>query len=404
MQAHEETFLKHLLAQPAAPYREIHSEAAVIEELERHAVPWFRDPIGNLVLGAASRAEYRKLLARAEREPLRLFIAHLDHPGFHGVRWRSPTELEVKWYGGSPVEHLEGAPLWLADRHGWAAEATLHEAKIAAHGKAMDTAVARLAAPIADAGKAETYFGAFRFRAPVWQEGELLYTKAADDLVGSFVITRLAIEHFGRVTAQAGVRGRKKSAPRKAAKRAPFLGLLTRAEETGFIGAIAHFELGWHRGAKRRLLAVSLETSRQLPNAEVGKGPIVRLGDRNTVFHPGALQVLAQVAERALPQKHQKRIMDGGACEATAATVFGIDAIGISVPLGNYHNQSFEGGPDARGPMGPAPEFVHLHDVDGMLTLVRELVKPGLPWADPWAEKRKLFRKWHREAKKLLKG
>ena len=37
--------------------------------------------------------------------------------------------------------------------------------------------------------------------------------------------------------------------------------------------------------------------------------------------------------------------MDGGACEATAALASGIPAIGISVPLGNYHNESFEGAP-----------------------------------------------------------
>ena len=45
--------------------------------------------------------------------------------------------------------------------------------------------------------------------------------------------------------------------------------------------------------------------------------------------------------------------MDGGTCEATTATVYGYPCVGISVPLGNYHNQCFEGGPDSRGPLGP---------------------------------------------------
>lgn len=49
-------------------------------------------------------------------------------------------------------------------------------------------------------------------------------------------------------------------------------------------------------------------------------------------------EVLTEIAQRTLPRRHQRRIMDGGACEAMAATVFGIPAIGLSVPLGNYHN------------------------------------------------------------------
>src|SRR5207253_7978983 len=103
------------------------------------------------------------------------------------------------------------------------------------------------------------YYGCFRFRSPVWQEGDLLYTKAADDLVGAFVIASL------------GMKYRKKNKP--------FLGLLTRAEEVGFVGAIGHFEQGWLGKARRPVLVISLETSRTLPGAEIGKGPVVRRGD-----------------------------------------------------------------------------------------------------------------------------
>ncbi len=72
------------------------------------------------------------------------------------------------------------------------------------------------------------------------------------------------------------------------------------------------------------MVGVSLEASRTLPGAVVGKGPVVRLGDRRTVFDAGALKVLSELAERVLPGGHQRRIMEGGVCEATAATVYGL--------------------------------------------------------------------------------
>ena len=63
------------------------------------------------------------------------------------------------------------------------------------------------------------------------------------------------------------------------------------------------------------------------------------------------------------------------------------------MPLGNYHNQGFQGGPDCIGHEGPAPEFVHKKDVEGLLTLVRALASPGLSWSDPWNTLRKNFQK-----------
>jgi endoglucanase len=152
---------------------------------------------------------------------------------------------------------------------------------------------------------------------------------------------------------------------------------------------------------------VSLETSRTLPGALVGKGPVVRLGDRMTVFDAANLYLFSKLAQEALPERHQKRIMDGGRCEATAAISYGIPSIGISVPLGNYHNQSFEGGPDSLGENGPAPEFVHRDDIRGMLDLCRALMRPklgkGLSWSDPFLQDRKNFKKELKRYAPLLK-
>lgn len=386
MQKKQLALLKALLAQPTAPFREHHVIEFATRVLRDGGVPFFADPVGNIVVGCNSRREYARLVGTRTHEPLRLYVAHMDHPGFHGVRWRGPKRLHVQWHGGAPVKHLAGARVWLADDAGQTFEGRMRAATLAHRGRTIGKAEIVLDALPAVRPPAASLYGGFGFRAPVWQSGRLLYTKAADDLVGVYAILVTALEL---------ARKRRGTQP-------PFLGLLTRAEEVGFVGAIGHFELGWLRTARRPVLCLSLETSRTLPGAVIGKGPVVRLGDRRTVFAPNAINVLTQLAQRELRGRHQRRIMDGGTCEATAATVYGLTAFGISVPLGNYHNQGLEGGPDCRGKDGPAPEFVHLDDVDGMVTLCRALLRRGLPWEKPWHIERRAYQKRLTEYRRLL--
>lgn len=371
-------YLTTLLACPTAPFREKAVAAVVGAWLTRAKVPFFHDPAGNLVVGVSSRAGYLRLIRQRSREPLRLFIAHMDHPGFHGRRWLSNKRLEIEWHGGSPVKRLTGAPVWLARGDCYVAQGCLANIRLSAKRSALHRAeIVIEKSNWPERPAAETLFGAFRFRAPVWRAGKRLNTKAADDLVGVFTVVQTAMKLF------AGKR------------RAPFIGLLTRAEEVGFVGAIEHFELGWLDTAHRPVVCVSLETSRALPGAHIGKGPVVRLGDRRTVFDAGHLQVLTELAQRALPGKHQRRIMDGGTCEATAATAWGFPAIGLSVPLGNYHNIDDDTG-------APAPEYVHLDDVEGMLRLCRALMTPGLAWGNAWNSTRRALRTRTRRYRRLL--
>ncbi len=373
MNARLDRLLTQLLSRPTAPFREQQVMHFAQSMLQRAHIPHFFDPAGNLVIGCASAAAYRTLLRQPGREPVRLFIAHMDHPGFHGVRWLSSRRLLVKWHGGSPVQHLRGSRVWLADDHGALATGLIKRVALLPSQHAIDTAEILLEKSLPAALVATSLYGGFRFRAPVWRAGKRLYTQVADDLIGVFAVLATALALYS---------GKRRRQP-------PFLGLLTRGEEVGFVGAIAHFELDWRERARRPIVAISLETSRTLPNAVIGKGPVVRLGDRRTVFDPGYLHILSEVAAHELPGRHQRRVMDGGTCEATAAIAWGLPAIGISVPLGNYHNQGFEGGQDCAHKNGPAPEFVHLDDIDGLLQLCRGLMQPGLPWADPWKEQRR---------------
>jgi endoglucanase len=379
------TRLAKILSQPTAPFRERHALAACEEILKAEKVPHFRDPANNLVVGVKSKAEYLKLLKTKSPEPVRFFIAHTDHPGFHGLEWIEADLLSFKWHGGSPTAHLEGAKVWLADAEGFVGEGRVEKAELAAHGRAIEKGLIRVKDQRRPT-KAADLFGGFGFRDTHWRDGDLLYTKAADDLIGAYAIVETAI------------------ALKKSKSKAPFLGLLSRAEEVGFIGTIAHLELGWWKNAKRKLLAVSLETSRTMPGADIGKGPVVRLGDRKSVFDSGATQLFSELAAKILAGKHQRRLMDGGTCEGTAATAYGIPTIAISVPLGNYHNQSFEGGPDAAPTNGPAPEFVSVSDIEGMCALTQAVMRPKLGWEKPYAETLAAFKKSLKNYGKLLKS
>lgn len=369
MNQRQTALLFTILSQPTAPFREDLVADTAVRALNRFDIPYFFDPVGNIVIGVTSAQEYRRLLADRDAEPVRVLAAHMDHPGFHGVKMLPNHRLLVKWFGGSPVKHLSSARVWLANTSGNIGYGKLFAPKLHKSKRYLQTAEIKLesAAQLRHI-KASDTFGGFAFRKPVWQQGKRLYTKAADDLVGVFAIIETAISAF---------RGKQKTAP-------PFIGLLTRGEEVGFVGAIAHFELEWLTKARRPYVFVSLEASRTLPGAILGKGPVVRLGDRRTVYDSSYLKILVDLAQRVLPGNHQQRIMDGGACEAAAATIWNLPAIGITLPLANYHNQGFEGGPDCAKPDGPAPESVHMDDIDGLLKLCRALVKPGLMWREPW--------------------
>lgn len=383
--------LKEILSTPSAPYREGQMVSLISRVLKEGGVPYFYDPSGNIVVGVSSASQYRALLAKKSSEPVRIFMAHLDHPGFHGIKWKTPRKLEVKWFGGSPTRRLNGSKVWLSSGAGPVEYGTFQNVVFAKKVKNIHNLSIDKAGVVFKNDqkvKATDFFGGFAFRKPVWQTGQLIYTKAADDLVGVFTIVSTALDLWKT----------------KLKNRPPFLGILTRAEEVGLIGAIGHFQLGWLQAAKRNFIVVSIETSRALAGAVIGKGPVVRLGDRSTVFDPDALRVFREVANTVLPGAHQVKLMDGGTCEASGAMAYGFACVGISVPLGNYHNQSIEGGPDSRGLSGPAPEFVHRTDIQGVLALCHGLLLPGLSWANPWQKMHQKFDTYFRKARKLLRA
>ncbi len=358
--------LRDLLACPTAPYRETAVHAWVTTRLDAAGVAHCDDPDGNLIVGAGSLNDYRARLARRGGGPLAVLIAHMDHPGFHGMRWLAPDRLAVRWHGGGPVRHLRGARVWLTADGLDELSGRLQRPVLTPGGRGLAQAEVRLDQAILQRRPgARRLYGGLAFRAPTWRSGNRLYTRVADDLTGVFAIVETAYRIQGR-----------RDGPE-------FIGLLTRAEEVGFVGMLTHLEAGWLQRARRPLLCISLEASRHGPGAALGHGPVVRFGDRQGPFSPDCSRLLDQLASTTLAGRYQRKLMDGGSCEATAMLAYGLPATGLALPLGNYHNQNLDGGQDASAPGGPAPEFVDLRDISGLLELCHALATRSWP-DDPW--------------------
>ena len=144
--------------------------------------------------------------------------------------------------------------------------------------------------------------------------------------------------------------------------------MLTRAEEVGLIGAI--------HAAKQRTIPegarlLSIETSRELANARIGDGPIIRIGDRSTVFDREMSNRVSQSAVDA-GISFQRKLMDGGGCEATAFGVYGYQATGLCLALGNWHNRgnlsAVESGDDSAAV--PMLEEISIDDFHGLIELL----------------------------------
>lgn len=155
------------------------------------------------------------------------------------------------------------------------------------------------------------------------------------------------------------------------------VGLFTRAEEVGFVGAI---KLAQAEILPRSLTILSLETSTPRGTAEIGRGPIIRVGDKVSSFDgPATARLLSVAQEEKIPV--QRCLLDGGTCEATAYQLYGYTCAAASLALGNYHNVTPEG--------TIAAEFVAIDDFIGMVRLCVAAILRDPKAADPQKALRK---------------
>jgi putative aminopeptidase FrvX len=311
-----------LMRHPAAPFHE-HAVRAEVEKIcAEHRVDFQRDEFGNVII-------------RLQTGKVRPFVlaAHLDHPGFEIVRQLSPTSWLARFLGGVPDNYFRagvpvrlmpgGVAAKLGRRPGKAREFELHTRE-----------------PL----EKPPQFAVWQLEDFSVRNGRI-HGRACDDLVGVASILAMLIE-LKRRRARVNV-----------------IGVIARAEEIGFLGAMA---VAAAKKLPKNALVVSLETSRELPGVKMEQGVILRIGDRTSIFNSDAMRFLAEVAAGLKAQRKkfqfQRALMSGGTCEATAYQEFGFQTAAVCVALGNYHNCA------QRNRI--AAEFVSVADARGMVELL----------------------------------
>lgn len=376
--------LAEILALPTAAF----AESAVLDYVRRfcRAVP-----------GVTVRADRcGNLLARYLHRPPRgvrpvVFTAHTDHPGFVALESRRGRSVRAAFRGWVEPEYFAGARMRFHSGGRWV--------------RGVVRKVTKAAPIVGSPGRTgrpeEVLIEAARDVEPgspgMWDLPEpslrrgLVLARACDDLAGCAAMLAL-LERLSR---------------RRVAAEAYCL--FTRAEEVGFVGAIGAARAGT---IPRKLPVVAIETSRVLPGVEIGGGPILRVGDRASVFTPevtafcervakelAARTASAQIPKRkrgtqesgirdrgsgkgvarrgassvsSAPFRFQRKLMDGGTCESTAYLSYGYPTTGVCLALGNYHNMDMQR-------KRIAPEYVSLADWEWMVDWFEALVRarPG---------------------------
>ena len=317
---------------PTAPYLEGGVRAYLRAFAAERGLDCAEDRYGNVLL------TWRK---GRRRRPLALG-AHMDHPALvvTGVRGR---RLDLEFRGGLGADRGEGEPLLLYREGAREPHARARVASV--RGDARGRLVAARAAIEGGAG------GAAAGDLALWDvpacriRGEIVHARACDDLAGCAAVLA--------------------ALDRAAAEGAPghLIGLFTRAEEVGLVGASAAARA---RTLPPDALVVAVETSSMAAGrAEQGGGPIVRVGDAAHVFSPRMTQWMTALAGELAAEdggfRFQRRLMDGGVTEATAYDLHGYETGAACVALGHYHNA---------GPRGRVrAETVHLGDLEGLARL-----------------------------------
>lgn len=366
--------------------------------LERPALRLDEDPSGNLVVSrvpARAKAGLRAAKTRAAPPTPPIFItAHLDHPAFVVERILAPGTAELSFRGGVMDPYFENAGIVIhaGGRDGRPAQAftgTLTGVASAAGsaGGVFTTYFAEFEAEEAEEAIRLGDVGVWALPAGEVRD-EIVHTSACDDLAAVVA----AVSAMDELLALAE-RGEPVEDVRL---------LFTRAEEIGFIGAIAACKHGTMPKGSR---VIALENSRSFSDSPIGGGPIVRVGDRMSVFSPRLTAACAKRAEElsgrsAAPTasqtqadlkgwKWQRKLMAGGACETTVFCAYGYEATCLCLPLGNYHNmsdlQSVQDGTFDQARNGPprvGREYIGVEDFHGLVDLLVGIGQ-SLPTTDP---------------------
>lgn len=321
-----ERILRDVLHLPTAPFAE-HAVVDYIHDFiaQRPSVTSKVDKVGNILV------HYKKGPKPSARPVC--FAAHLDHPGFRAVKMIDAQTLKAEWHGGVAVEYFNKNRIKFHSGGDWI-RGRINTVKTIGRNsrKVVDTVTVNVKEPVNPGTP-----GMWDFPDPAIKNG-CIHARACDDLAGASAMLA-CIDDLVR---------------RKANGEAYFL--FTRAEEVGFIGAMAACKL---RTIPKKCVIVAIETSAERTNARIGDGPILRVGDKSTTFTSNATAFCAAVADDLAKKNktfnYQRKLMDGGTCESSAYCQLGYDATGICIALGNYHNVNAKA-------KKLGPEYVSLDD------------------------------------------
>jgi len=358
--------LREMLTIPTAPFAE-HRVIAYLERFckGRKGLTVSRDRAGNVLVRVRRGT-------RTVRRPVCL-TAHLDHPGFVAQKTTPKGFVTASWRGGVPPQYFVRSRVRFAVGRRWV-RGTVRSATVVPRDGThrVDTVVVQIPRDVPPGT-----IGMWDFPDPV-VKGTRIYARGCDDLAGAAAMLS-AIDELSRTAGGCD---------------AYFL--FTRAEEVGFVGAIAACRL---RTIPAKCFLVAMETSSERPFAKMGDGPILRVGDRASTFTHAVTAYCHRVARELARDdqsfKYQRKLMDGGTCESSAYCTLGYEATGICVALGNYHNVDAER-------QRLAPEYIDLNDYDRVVRWFVALARCPRPYTGRDGVLDEQMEKLERGYKKLL--
>ncbi len=334
-----------LLRLPTAPYHEHHIVAAIdrlVASWTKAGVPLTsgRDAAGNLWIRYDG----------CGHGPWLHLTGHLDHPGFGYVEHLTARDLLFERLGGVPAQFCRDAPVQIHASDG--SHRRLAGTIISYMEEGLFDGEPRPAFRVRldDAAEGSDSIGTGSFAmwdlaAPSTKKNHLR-APACDDIAGVAVaLTVLSEAIRQKLDTRLGL-------------------LLTRAEETGFGGML---DLVAADGLDSDAVYINIECSSCLSGAPLGDGPVIRVGDRRWLFDPVITAGLVAAASGGGPLEPipaQRRLMDGGTCEATVLSRAGVPTAAVALPLGNYHNT---------GKHGVRPEVIDVNDATHLIRLLLRL-------------------------------
>ena len=279
----------------------------------------------------------------SRREPFRV-VAHMDHPAF--VVRRGNKGAELHFAGGVDEKYFAGKKIVFYHEKN---REQLGRASIKATSFSGDSKQVTLDRPIPEKATFATWD-----LPPARCTKKLFISPACDDLAQVSTVLAL-LRRLALTRARACVHA-----------------LFTRAEEIGFAGALASLKT---RKKLSLIPTLSLETSQARGFAHVAAGPVVRVGDRLSIFDSRLTHWL-ETAFRDLHATrpdtiYQRLLMGGGTCEASVFQRGGWPTGALCVALNHYHN------------MGPGTalrcESISLRDWQGLYDFLFFLATQAKP-------------------------